>query len=201
MKDINKFLWMVRIGGSTERGAHIREADYYTASGEFRVDEHGSSTLLNSLMSAARLRPSARRRDRQQGLQSGSVRGGLHHRALAREDLQAISNFPVKRNTPRNIVTKKSLGCHFSFHCNQVKICILATFFIIYILFNFINPIYEIKITFLFVENDTDSYRFDLFNEHYFKPVTIPLSGSDGVCLVVSIYSASFSIMLQTAFR
>ncbi|XP_050684632.1 dolichyl-diphosphooligosaccharide--protein glycosyltransferase subunit STT3A [Leptidea sinapis] len=48
--DINKFLWMVRIGGSTERGAHIREADYYTASGEFRVDEHGSSTLLNSLM-------------------------------------------------------------------------------------------------------------------------------------------------------
>ncbi|XP_026764001.1 dolichyl-diphosphooligosaccharide--protein glycosyltransferase subunit STT3A [Galleria mellonella] len=48
--DINKFLWMVRIGGSTERGAHIREADYYTAAGEFRVDGDGSSTLLNCLM-------------------------------------------------------------------------------------------------------------------------------------------------------
>lgn len=48
--DINKFLWMVRIGGSTERGAHIREADYYTPSGEFRVDSDGSSTLLNCLM-------------------------------------------------------------------------------------------------------------------------------------------------------
>ncbi|XP_047535507.1 dolichyl-diphosphooligosaccharide--protein glycosyltransferase subunit STT3A isoform X2 [Vanessa atalanta] len=48
--DINKFLWMVRIGGSTERGAHIREADYYTGAGEFRVDAHGSPTLLNCLM-------------------------------------------------------------------------------------------------------------------------------------------------------
>lgn len=48
--DINKFLWMVRIGGSTDRGAHIREADYYTGAGEFRVDAHGSQTLLNCLM-------------------------------------------------------------------------------------------------------------------------------------------------------
>ncbi|XP_045450932.1 dolichyl-diphosphooligosaccharide--protein glycosyltransferase subunit STT3A [Melitaea cinxia] len=48
--DINKFLWMVRIGGSTDRGAHIREADYYTGSGEFRVDAQGSPTLLNCLM-------------------------------------------------------------------------------------------------------------------------------------------------------
>ncbi|GBP66289.1 Dolichyl-diphosphooligosaccharide--protein glycosyltransferase subunit STT3A [Eumeta japonica] len=48
--DINKFLWMVRIGGSTERGAHIREADYYTPAGEFRVDADGSQTLLNCLM-------------------------------------------------------------------------------------------------------------------------------------------------------
>lgn len=48
--DINKFLWMVRIGGSTERGAHIREADYYTSAGEFRVDADGSPTLLNCLM-------------------------------------------------------------------------------------------------------------------------------------------------------
>lgn len=48
--DINKFLWMVRIGGSTDRGAHIREADYYAPSGEFRVDADGAPTLLNCLM-------------------------------------------------------------------------------------------------------------------------------------------------------
>lgn len=48
--DINKFLWMVRIGGSTDRGAHIKEADYYTSAGEFRVDAEGSKILLNSLM-------------------------------------------------------------------------------------------------------------------------------------------------------
>lgn len=48
--DINKFLWMVRIGGSTPEGAHIKETDYYTPQGEFRVDKEGSSTLLNCLM-------------------------------------------------------------------------------------------------------------------------------------------------------
>lgn len=48
--DINKFLWMVRIGGSTDRGSHIKETDYYTPQGEFRVDKEGSSTLLNCLM-------------------------------------------------------------------------------------------------------------------------------------------------------
>jgi len=48
--DINKFLWMVRIGGSTPEGAHIKESDYYTSSGEFRVDGEGSPTLLNCLM-------------------------------------------------------------------------------------------------------------------------------------------------------
>lgn len=48
--DINKFLWMVRIGGSTERGSHIKESDYYTPTGEFRVDKEGSQTLLNCLM-------------------------------------------------------------------------------------------------------------------------------------------------------
>ena len=41
---------MVRIGGSTERGCHIKETDYYSPSGEFRVDKEGSPTLLNSLM-------------------------------------------------------------------------------------------------------------------------------------------------------
>lgn len=48
--DINKFLWMVRIGGSTPHGAHIKESDYYSPSGEFRVDKDGSPTLLNCLM-------------------------------------------------------------------------------------------------------------------------------------------------------
>uniref|UniRef100_A0A8D8YHB3 Dolichyl-diphosphooligosaccharide--protein glycosyltransferase subunit STT3A n=1 Tax=Cacopsylla melanoneura TaxID=428564 RepID=A0A8D8YHB3_9HEMI len=48
--DINKFLWMVRIGGSTDKGAHIKEWDYYSPSGEFRVDKEGAPTLLNCLM-------------------------------------------------------------------------------------------------------------------------------------------------------
>ncbi|XP_063724781.1 dolichyl-diphosphooligosaccharide--protein glycosyltransferase subunit STT3A-like [Symsagittifera roscoffensis] len=48
--DINKFLWMVRIGGNTELGAHIKESDYYTPTGEFRVDREGSGTLLNCMM-------------------------------------------------------------------------------------------------------------------------------------------------------
>jgi len=48
--DINKFLWMVRIGGSTDRGAHIKEHQYYTPQGEFRVDKEGSPQLLNCLM-------------------------------------------------------------------------------------------------------------------------------------------------------
>lgn len=48
--DINKFLWMVRIGGSTDRGAHIKESDYYTPTGEFRIDGEGSQTLQNCMM-------------------------------------------------------------------------------------------------------------------------------------------------------
>ncbi|XP_038052568.1 dolichyl-diphosphooligosaccharide--protein glycosyltransferase subunit STT3A [Patiria miniata] len=48
--DINKFLWMVRIGGSTDTGRHIKETDYYTPQGEFRVDREGSPVLLNCLM-------------------------------------------------------------------------------------------------------------------------------------------------------
>lgn len=48
--DINKFLWMVRIGGSTDKGKHIKEWDYYSPSGEFRVDKEGAPTLLNCLM-------------------------------------------------------------------------------------------------------------------------------------------------------
>ena len=41
---------MVRIGGSTDRGSHIKEIDYYSPSGEFRIDKEGSPTLLNCLM-------------------------------------------------------------------------------------------------------------------------------------------------------
>lgn len=50
LADINKFLWMVRIGGSTDKGRHIKEADYFTPQGEFRVDREGSPILLNCLM-------------------------------------------------------------------------------------------------------------------------------------------------------
>lgn len=41
---------MVRIGGSTDTGKHIKEHDYYTPTGEFRVDREGSPILLNCLM-------------------------------------------------------------------------------------------------------------------------------------------------------
>ena len=46
--DINKFLWMVRIGGSTD--PRIKEHDYYNSMGQFRVDSQGSQTMLNCLM-------------------------------------------------------------------------------------------------------------------------------------------------------
>jgi len=46
--DINKFLWMVRIGGSTD--PNIKEADYYSKSGEYRIDREGSPLMLNTLM-------------------------------------------------------------------------------------------------------------------------------------------------------
>jgi len=41
---------MVRIGGSTDKGSHIIESDYFTPQGEFRVDREGSPILLNCLM-------------------------------------------------------------------------------------------------------------------------------------------------------
>uniref|UniRef100_A0A1B6ET97 dolichyl-diphosphooligosaccharide--protein glycotransferase n=1 Tax=Cuerna arida TaxID=1464854 RepID=A0A1B6ET97_9HEMI len=47
--DINKFLWMVRIAEG-EHPKDIRESDYFTDRGEFRVDAEGSPTLLNCLM-------------------------------------------------------------------------------------------------------------------------------------------------------
>ena len=48
--DINKLLWMVRIGSSIDSGKHIEESDYYNSNGEYRVGEEGSPALLNSLM-------------------------------------------------------------------------------------------------------------------------------------------------------
>jgi len=47
--DINKFLWMVRIAEG-EHPKDIRESDFFTEQGEFRVDAEGAPTLLNSLM-------------------------------------------------------------------------------------------------------------------------------------------------------
>ncbi|XP_067934706.1 dolichyl-diphosphooligosaccharide--protein glycosyltransferase subunit STT3B-like isoform X2 [Watersipora subatra] len=47
--DINKFLWMVRIAEG-EHPRDIKESDYFTPNGEFRVDSGGSKTLLNCLM-------------------------------------------------------------------------------------------------------------------------------------------------------
>jgi len=47
--DINKFLWMVRIAEG-EHPRDIKESNYFTANGEFRVDKEGSPTLLNCLM-------------------------------------------------------------------------------------------------------------------------------------------------------
>jgi len=47
--DINKFLWMVRIAEG-EHPKEIKESDYFTDRGEFRVDAQGSPTLLNCLM-------------------------------------------------------------------------------------------------------------------------------------------------------
>lgn len=47
--DINKFLWMVRIAEG-EHPKDIKESNYFTPQGEFRVDKAGSKTLLNCLM-------------------------------------------------------------------------------------------------------------------------------------------------------
>jgi len=45
--DINKFLWMIRIAGSTDPS--IKEADYYSE-GEYRIDAGASEAMKNSLM-------------------------------------------------------------------------------------------------------------------------------------------------------
>lgn len=46
--DIDKFLWMVRIGSSVD--STVNEAEYFTKTGDFKVDAQGSPKMLNSLM-------------------------------------------------------------------------------------------------------------------------------------------------------
>ena len=47
--DINKFLWMVRIAEGIWPD-EVKERDYFTARGEYRVDDEASPTMRNSLM-------------------------------------------------------------------------------------------------------------------------------------------------------
>jgi len=46
--DINKFLWMVRIAGSVD--PNVKEPQYLSNRGEYRIDAGGSPTMLNCLM-------------------------------------------------------------------------------------------------------------------------------------------------------
>ena len=46
--DINKFLWMVRIGGSID--PTLVEPDYLSERGEYRIDRDGNPIMLNCLM-------------------------------------------------------------------------------------------------------------------------------------------------------
>ncbi|KIM90271.1 glycosyltransferase family 66 protein [Piloderma croceum F 1598] len=47
--DINKFLWMVRISGGVWPD-EIQEPNYFTPQGEYKVDDHASPAMRNSLM-------------------------------------------------------------------------------------------------------------------------------------------------------
>ena len=47
--DINKFLWMVRIAEGIWPD-QVRERDFFTARGEYRVDDEATPTMKNSLM-------------------------------------------------------------------------------------------------------------------------------------------------------
>ena len=49
--DINKFLWMVRIAEGIWPD-EVKERDYFTARGEYRVDNEATPTMRNSLMYA-----------------------------------------------------------------------------------------------------------------------------------------------------
>jgi asparagine N-glycosylation enzyme membrane subunit Stt3 len=47
--DINKFLWMVRIAQGVWPD-EIQEPDYFTAQGEYKIDDQASTTMKNCLM-------------------------------------------------------------------------------------------------------------------------------------------------------
>ncbi len=47
--DINKFLWMVRIAEGIWPD-EVKERDYFTARGEYKVDDDATPTMKNSLM-------------------------------------------------------------------------------------------------------------------------------------------------------
>jgi dolichyl-diphosphooligosaccharide--protein glycosyltransferase len=47
--DINKFLWMVRIAQGIWPD-EIQEPNYFTAQGEYRVDDRATTTMKNCLM-------------------------------------------------------------------------------------------------------------------------------------------------------
>ena len=47
--DINKFLWMVRIAQGVWP-EEIQESNYFTNTGEYRVDDRASKTMRESLM-------------------------------------------------------------------------------------------------------------------------------------------------------
>jgi len=46
--DINKFLWMIRIAGSTD--PNIKESDYFTPNGAYDVGRDAPPAMINSLM-------------------------------------------------------------------------------------------------------------------------------------------------------
>lgn len=48
--DINKFIWMIRIAGSTEKGRHIHESNYHGALNEMNVDNRATPTMANCLL-------------------------------------------------------------------------------------------------------------------------------------------------------
>ncbi|KIM34096.1 glycosyltransferase family 66 protein [Serendipita vermifera MAFF 305830] len=47
--DLNKFLWMIRIASGVWPD-EVKETDFFTPRGEFRVDEHATKTMSESLM-------------------------------------------------------------------------------------------------------------------------------------------------------
>lgn len=47
--DLNKFLWMIRIASGVWPD-EVKESDFFSPRGEFRVDEGASKTMSESLM-------------------------------------------------------------------------------------------------------------------------------------------------------